>query len=49
MKTNPDSLFGAKLITLLLAILVWFVIRQRAEPWRGSVFSASPAPAAQHD
>jgi hypothetical protein len=47
--TKPDSLLKAKLSTLLLAIVVWFVIRQRTEHVRGGIFSPPSVIPAQHD
>lgn len=49
MMTKPDSLLKAKLSTLLLAIVLWFVIRQRTEHVRGGIFSPPSAIPAQHD
>ncbi len=49
MMTKPDSLLKAKLSTLLLAIVVWFVIRQRTEHVRGGIFSPPSVIPAQHD
>ena len=49
MMTKPDSLLKAKLSTLLLAIVLWFVIRQRTEHVRGGIFSPPSVIPAQHD
>lgn len=49
MTTKTESLWAAKLLTLLAAIVLWFVVRQKSEPWHGGVlFPTNPLPA-QHE
>jgi len=49
MTTKSESLLKAKISTLLLAIIIWFVIRQRTESVRGGIFSPPSALPAQHE
>jgi hypothetical protein len=45
MTTHPDSRLPAKMITLVVAVALWFVIRQKSEPFHGGVlFPSSPLP-----
>lgn len=48
MTTHPNSRFGAKFFTLIVAVALWFVIRQKSEPLHGGIlFPSSPLPAQQ--
>jgi hypothetical protein len=49
MTTKPESLLKAKISTLLLAMIIWFVIRQRTEHGRDGIFSPPSVVPAQHE